>query len=132
MSLSLSLSGNGLIDTQANYCKSIAIAQWKQGISVCDDTNNWVQLTSMVLFTLNDAKHQRKKMQTLTLTVNRPLTLADPGGWGQPPPPSDQILSFVHTNFPECHHIGPWQLPYGSASPLREILDPPLLKVGEF
>ena len=30
----------------------------------------------MVLFTLNDAKHQRKKTQTLTLTltVNRPLT----------------------------------------------------------
>ena len=43
-------------------------------VSVCGDANKWVQLTSMVLFTLNDAKHQRKKTQTqtLTLTVNRP------------------------------------------------------------
>ena len=42
-------------------------------ISVCGDANKWVQLTSMVLFTLNDAKHQRKMTLTLTLTVNRPL-----------------------------------------------------------
>ena len=43
-------------------------------VSVYSDANKWVQLTSMVLFTLNDAKHQRKKTQTLmlTLTVNRP------------------------------------------------------------
>ena len=47
-------------------------------VSVCSDAKKWVQLTSMVLFTLNDAKHQRKKTQTLTLTltVNRPL-----GSW---------------------------------------------------
>ena len=46
-------------------------------ISVCDDSNKWVQLTSMELFSFNDAKHQRKKMQTLTLTltVNRPQLL---------------------------------------------------------
>ena len=44
-------------------------------VSVCSDANKWVQFTSIVVFTLNDAKHQRKETQTLTLmlTVNRPL-----------------------------------------------------------
>ena len=43
--------------------------------SIHSDANKWVQLTSMELFTFNDAKHQRKKTETLTLTltVNRPL-----------------------------------------------------------
>ena len=42
-------------------------------------------------------------------------------------PLSDQILSFLHTNFLECHCIRPWHPPYRvSAPPLQEILDPPL------
>ena len=45
-------------------------------------------------------------------------SLADPGG--APPPPSIQILWFLHTNFPQSRHDGPWR-------PFREILDPPLL-----
>ena len=32
-----------------------------KSISVCRDTNKWVHLTSMELFTCNDAKHERKK-----------------------------------------------------------------------
>ena len=48
---------------------------------------------------------------------------------GAPPAPplSDQIFSFLHTNFPECHRVGPWRLPYGVGTPpLWEILDPSL------
>ena len=40
--------------------------------NVYPEANKWVHLTSMELFTCNDAKHERKKMQTLMLTVNRP------------------------------------------------------------
>ena len=32
-------------------------------VSVCDVANKWVPLTSMVLFTVSDAKHQKKKSQ---------------------------------------------------------------------
>ena len=77
---------SGLYDYPFNFGiwnnGDIAVAKVRWGpftvsvsVSVCGDTNIWVQLTSMVLFTLNDAKHQRKKtrMLTLTLTVNTPL-----------------------------------------------------------
>ena len=45
-------------------------------ISICDDANKWVQLTIIELFTFNEAKHQRNKMQTLALTLNRPLPIS--------------------------------------------------------
>ena len=32
-------------------------------VSVCEDANKWVQLTSMELFTLSNAKHKREKIQ---------------------------------------------------------------------
>ena len=47
------------------------------------------------------------------------------GGAADARPLSDQILSFLHTNFPERHSVGPWS-PYRVGGPLREILDPPL------
>ena len=42
---------------------------------ICANANKWVQLPLMKLFTFSDAKHQRKKMQmvTLRLTVDIPL-----------------------------------------------------------
>ena len=38
----------------------------------CDIASKWVPLISMELFTVSDTKHQRKKSQTQSLTVNRP------------------------------------------------------------
>ena len=32
-------------------------------------------------------------------------------------PPSVQILSFLHTNFPQCRRIGPWRPPYEVGAP---------------
>ena len=48
--------------------------------------------------------------------------LADPGGATGERPPSTQILSFLHTNFPQCHHVGPWHPPYGVGAPTFDIL----------
>ena len=41
----------------------------------CDVANKWVPLISMVLFTLNYIKHQRKKTQLQMLTVNGVLSV---------------------------------------------------------
>ena len=63
-------------------------------VSVCGDANKSVQLTSMMLFTLNDAKHQRKKTQTLalTLTVNRPLVCDQHLDYSSVLPPKSSCL----------------------------------------
>ena len=42
-------------------------------VSDCDDANKWTSLISMVLFSLSNAKCQRRIPQTQSLTVNGSL-----------------------------------------------------------
>ena len=60
---------------------------------------------------------------------NNTLTVADPGGATSVRPLWVQILSFWHTNFSKCSHLGSWRPLTRSAPPIREIMDPLLWAV---
>ena len=93
----------------------------------------WRHLLNLLIWFCQQIKYLKYESSLHIVSSYFILYLADLGEGARrtpPPPRRVQILSFRHTNFLKCNHLGSPR-PLRGPRPLREILDP-LLVLGRF